>query len=508
MDEKEYIELCETCDRVLFLPDSTIDRVGIPWLHVIREHPIFLANYTELFTNINGMKRVGFRFIRILKYLASWMKQIIFTSLSSRLPFVGSGKILEQTDILFVSHILNSSQAGNHEDFYFDLVPSELNSKGFTAAIALINHSKESETFIVDKWMLSDVKRIVLSKSLGIIGDLKLFRRMLKESASLAKFSKVERPGLLKDVLSRASDEALSGSTRNTLRIHQQIALLCTQLKPKAIVVTHEGHAWERLAFAAARESSPFVKCIGYQHSTLFRLQHSIRRNLSGKFNPEMIMTSGLIAKCQLEKVAGLNGVQFSILGSKRNFSRINTVQSSLKRVEGLEEICLVLPEGELSECNLLFEFSKECALKCPSIQFIWRLHPLINFEFIVSQNSKLKNLPHNITLSDSSLEEDLSISRWALYRGTTTIVQAVGNSVQPIYLQVPGEMTIDPLYDIDDWKIKVKDIADFEEAVKLKEEFNQQSSAIEKESLISYCESIFLKFHSDALLLFLKKVT
>ncbi len=508
MNEEEYIELCETCDHVLFLPNSTIERVGIPWLHVIREHPIFLSNYTELFANLNGVNRVAVHFTRILKYIVSWIKHFIFTSRSSRLNFGGSDKIRKQTDILFVSHILNSSQAGKHEDFYFDLVPSELNSMGFTTAIALINHSQEPEMFIVDKWISSDVKRIVLSKSLGIMGDLKLFRRMLKESVSLAKFSKMERPGLLKDVLRRASVEALSGSTRNSLRIHQQIANLCIQLKPKAIVVTHEGHAWERIAFAAARESSTFVKCIGYQHSTLFRLQHSIRRNLSGKFNPDIIMTSGLIAKCQLEKVSNLNGVQLSILGSKRNFSRINTLKSSLKRVEGLEDICLVLPEGELSECNLLFEFSKACALKCPSIQFVWRLHPLIDFEFIVRQNSKFKNLPPNITLSVSLLEDDISVSRWALYRGTTTIVQAVGNSVQPIYLQVPGEMTIDPLYEIDDWKIKVKDVADFEEAIKLKEGFSQQNSIIQKESLMTYCESVFLKFNSDAIVSFLEMDT
>jgi hypothetical protein len=506
MGEKEYIELCQTCDNVLLSTDSTNERVGIPWLHIIREHPIFLSNYIDLFTKHNRLKRVSIRFIRILKYLAGWMKQIIIASRSSSLSYVESGKTFKETDVLFISHILNFSQAGKQEDFYFDLVPSELLSKGFTTTIVLINHSNESETFIVDKWKLSDVKRIVLSKSLGIIGDLKLFRRILRESAILAKFSKKEQPGLMKDVLSRASDEALSGSTRNTLRIHHQIGLLCNLLKPKVIVVTHEGHAWERLAFAAARESCPSVKCIGYHHSTLFRLQHSIKRNLFGKFNPDIIMTSGLIAKYHLEKARGLNGIQFSVLGSNRNFSRIETLQAFESKIERLQDICLVIPEGELSECNLLFEFSKACAIKCPSIQFIWRLHPVINFEIIVKQNSKLKNLPINITLSDSSLQEDLALSRWALYRGTTTIVRAVGNGVQPIYLQVPGEMTIDPLYDIDDWKIKVKDVADFIEAVKFNEGVNQQSSQLEKKSLISYCESIFMKFRSDALILFLQK--
>ena len=51
--EKQYTELCEVSNEILNRPDSKIERVAIPWLHVIREHPIILAKYETLFNQNN-----------------------------------------------------------------------------------------------------------------------------------------------------------------------------------------------------------------------------------------------------------------------------------------------------------------------------------------------------------------------------------------------------------------------------------------------------------------------
>ena len=49
MNKNEYIKLCNSCDEILTSPMSTLERVAIPWLHVIREHPVFLQRYEHLF---------------------------------------------------------------------------------------------------------------------------------------------------------------------------------------------------------------------------------------------------------------------------------------------------------------------------------------------------------------------------------------------------------------------------------------------------------------------------
>ena len=48
LNEELYRSLCVACDRILLAADSTIERVSIPWLHVVREHHVFLGNYIEV----------------------------------------------------------------------------------------------------------------------------------------------------------------------------------------------------------------------------------------------------------------------------------------------------------------------------------------------------------------------------------------------------------------------------------------------------------------------------
>jgi hypothetical protein len=59
----QYLSLCEACDRVLLGSDATIERVAVPWLHVIREHSVFLQNYAD---DVRGSGAVA-RFKRALR---------------------------------------------------------------------------------------------------------------------------------------------------------------------------------------------------------------------------------------------------------------------------------------------------------------------------------------------------------------------------------------------------------------------------------------------------------
>jgi hypothetical protein len=50
-------------------------------------------------------------------------------------------------------------------------------------------------------------------------------------------------------VYREAAIQALSNSTANNLRLKMQISDLLRLVKPRFIMVTYEGHAWERLIF-------------------------------------------------------------------------------------------------------------------------------------------------------------------------------------------------------------------------------------------------------------------
>lgn len=271
-----------------------------------------------------------------------------------------------------------------------------------------------------------------------------------------------------------------------------------------SLVVTHEGHAWERLAFAAARRALPGIRCIGYQHAALFRLQHAIQPNLAPQYNPDQILTAGEVGKAQLERAPALNGIPISVLGSNRTFKGNVTDTASPVYPEKAKQhdnpACLVLPEGIASECHLLFEFSLGCAQSCPEIQFIWHLHPIVTYEPLAVQNQKLRNPPRNILLSQATLEEDIARCRWALYRGTTAVVQAVVAGLRPIYLQLPEELTIDPLYELKGWRTSVKTIADFHRVIRCDQDRLLMDSEPEFRSTEGYCKDFFKSLSLDAL--------
>jgi hypothetical protein len=495
VNEKQYREICDACDSVLLAADATRERVAIPWLHVLRAHPTFLKEYEPL---LDG--EVIARFARIFRYRAGWLRQLWRALWSSDVAWFGADKFPKSVDVLFVSHLLDSSHAGSAVDFYFGDLPERVQAAGLGAVLALIDHTGAADKTLAGRWQKSDVPRFIFPDSLGVRKEVSLYRRMRKEALRLYARSGVQASALMRRVFARASEEALSGSARTTLRLAWQIGRLVSQIRPKAIVVTYEGHAWERLVFAAAREAHSEIACIGYQHSAIFHMQHSALRKLSPLFNPDHLLAAGAVGKEQLDGAPGLRGIPVEVLGSSRAGGASTRNDAPLGG-----RICLVLPEGIVSECNLLFEFSLHCAKLLPDMNFVWRLHPLVTFESLVDRNSDFIHLPDNVELSQATMEEDVARAAYALYRGSTAIVRAVCAGVQPIYLGQPEEISIDPLYQLDGWRETVTDPTEFlslVETSKLRGEATDSS----RTAAMKHCESFYSPFEASVLVALLQK--
>ena len=503
LNEKQYYQLHKACDHLLMGPDLTIERIAISWLHLIREHPQFLTQYEDLVKPISNVYVIKRKWERAVRNKAGWCWQLARSFYSNGLPWFNSKELPAQIDFLFVSHLINTSQAGQTVDFYYGGVPNELVAQGHTAVIALINHTRHQGGNLAEKWRGCLVPRALLSKSLGLFKEFEMHRRLAKESIRLKMFAKRQLPGLLQRVSQQASQEALSGGSQTTLRIGEQIHALVVKHKPRVVVVTHEGHAWERIIFAAARSAFPAVRCVGYQHAALFRMQHAIRRNLASKYNPDQILTAGTISKMQLEHAPNLEGIPVSVLGSNRSPKKVDVIGCTLNQEsvnDGGAPACLVIPEGVASECHILFEFSLESARAAPDILFVWRLHPLISLSTLTAQNPNLRNLPKNIRWSHATLEEDIARSRWALYRGSTAVVQSVVAGLRPIYLQLQDELTIDPLYELEDWRISVASTSELQQIIFADIKINRFPPDLEIERARRYCESLFTPFDVSAL--------
>lgn len=494
LNKEQYQSLCRVCDSILTAPDSTIERVAIPWLHVIREHPVFMANYADLFRPEKAAFANLRKWRRGLRRWLGCIRQILLSIRADGRMWFGPKELPGDIDVLFVSHLLNASHAGNDDDFYFGRLPYGIGAHGFSAALALINHSGLPAGNFADKWKDSAVQRVLLSDSLGLREELSLYRRLRKESFRLRKLARNDHPGLKRRVLVRASEEALSNWSLATLRMATQIASLAADLRPKAVVVIHEGHAWERVSLAAVRSVLPGVRCIGYQHAALFRLQHAIRRNLSAEYNPDHILAAGSVSKKHLESAAGLNGIPVSVLGSNRNLKKQPVGQTGYS----VHPACLVMPEGYLSEYKTLFSFALACAEIAPQIRFVFRVHPILSFDAVKGQDKKFRELPKNVELSNMTLEHDFSRCRWVLYRGSTAAVQATLCGVRPIYLELSGELTVDPLYELKDWRLVIRSPEELIQAVKIYPD--DKDPGKEYQIAYDYCSRFYCSLNDAAL--------
>lgn len=502
LNEDQYGLLCEACDKVLLDSSATVETVAIAWLHVVREHPIFLDAYLDLFGTKNKWEKIAGQYRSALNRQVTWLKQIIKALLSGGRSWFGGQTLPAQADILFISHLVTPAHAGKEEDFYYGALPYEMVQCNRTAVVALVNHTTNHSSYYSDKWTNCVIPRVILSNSLALGEEADLLRRLKNESKRLKVKAEKARLPFEKLVLERAALEAVTGGTQAILRLASQIGQLAVQLKPKAIIITYEGHGWERMVFAAARLAVPGIRCIGYQHAALFRLQHAIRRNLAAKYNPDHIMTAGPGGKAELEHLSKAENISVSVLGSNRGLGMSAMLDeetiNTKKMFPSVDGSCLVLPEGTESECNLLFEFSIDCALSAPNILFIWRLHPIVSFKSLASKNVRLRQLPDNISISHETFENDISRCGFALYRGTTAIVRAVFGGLRPVYLQQKDEMTIDPLYRMNKVRAKVSTITEFLDIVNDdKKEFFCKEDKI---SAIQCCADLFVPFDPEIL--------
>ena len=467
MNKEQYDKVCEACDKVLLSCSSSFERVAIAWLHVIREHPVFLLSYKDITESRKKFKNVEIYLKNTIMLLVSFYKGLIhniFNNKKSTSLEEDSSKI----DVLIVSHLLNDSQYDKNDDFYFGDLPEKLTCQNKRAIIALINHTGINPDKFYTKKTVHTVKKYIFPDFISFGIELKFIFRFLREQYRLLKEAICLNDSFLKKVYIRAAVECLSPSSLNSFRMAYQVKQLVNKYKPEVLLTTYEGHAWERACYAAARESKPDITCAGYQHATLFQHQHAIFRLLGAQFDPDIVFASGKLSLERFGDVFKNTGVEIKLLGSNRVYiksDKQNNKKIKNKKV-GNSPVCLVLPEGIISECELLFKFSIECAIKNPDIDFIWRLHPILSFDKIFKNKSIIKSLPENITLSEQTLEQDLEESIWALYRGTTAIIPATCSGVKPIYYRIPSELDIDPMYDLEGLRESVQSVSEFSEII------------------------------------------
>jgi hypothetical protein len=387
------------------------------------------------------------------------------------LPAIQQGPI----DVLIVSHLLKPQQLLRDDDFYFGALQSRLQDAGVSSLLLLIDHLKVApngrhiQPFLKARRMLTNV--VSLTEEADIWRQCAKASRALRREAAVASDAADCRLAML------ASRQALAASTLANLRMHAAIANLCQAVNPKTVITTYEGTVAERLIWHAARTAKRRPLCVGYQHAAMLERAHAIRRPVAAPgldCDPDVVLTLGEFTHAALAASPELNGVRFIQYGSHRR-----ATLPMLPQPQHRPRRCLVLPDASDQECISLFDFALACARHRPEISFVLRPHPMVDIQSLLRRHPQLQRLPQNVQLSvDGPLEQEFAQARYCLYRGSSAALHAVRAGIKPYYLARPGELPIDCLFAMADWRETVTSPADLADRLSGGDPFTDSAAA------------------------------
>lgn len=434
----------------ILLSTSTPEIIANDYLHFVNSHSKSLEKFSITKT---------FRIVFLTRFLIVMIIRLIKSIFKKKYVLKN-----HKSDVIFVSHLTNISQKFQENDAYFGNLPTLLKKRNISSSVVLINHIKaDVNIFNAEKKTL--FTRFILNETSDFLSELKICISQIKNRKKLLKI--LQKLNIDKNHLANILNHNFSPDTHNAIRIAKQIALITKKTGANFIFTTHEGHAWERLVYYYTRKINPNIKCFGYQHAAISKYNYAINRPLQDYFNPDVILTSGLITQKIFENNKNVKS-KIICLGSFKPLPEAKNKDTT--------NSCLVVPEGILSECKLLFGLSTKYAKKHKNQKFIWRLHPILNFENLKNKICFFNNLPKNIYLSDRTLDTDIRECSSVLYRGSTTVFRAINAGLSPIYFQESiGEFNIDPIFNILDGKFIVKNESDLYFALQQKLSLKQK---------------------------------
>ena len=111
INKDEYQLLCRAFDKILQSDGVNDAIIANTWLHVLREHPVFLKNYNHLFQASTSYKRSKRYFFALVRFTAISIFRISQSISNKKWRY--ACKSINQSDVLFVSHLTNEKFIGN-----------------------------------------------------------------------------------------------------------------------------------------------------------------------------------------------------------------------------------------------------------------------------------------------------------------------------------------------------------------------------------------------------------
>jgi len=433
------------------------------FFYILNTHPLNLEKYFIF-------KSEKYNYIFFFKLLIECFKNIIFVfSRFFYKNYFHSVNFNNNVDIIFFSHLVNSSHLNNTKDFYFGNLPKLLSKNSIT----VLNNETELANFQLIKKYKNKKSIIVLSKYVGFVDELIILRLVFMSIFNLLaqrkNFKSKEKNIVFKNLILNL----LNQNTFKNIRLSFQIKKILQIHSPNKVLFTFEGHCYERIIIDTVKSFNKNIECIAYQHSIIFPNQPSLLIPNDISIQPDKILTSGPKGKNILKSTYKKSKI--NIIGNPRHEKKL--INPNRKK-----NICLLIPDGTIDETKKMIELiPKNNYLKNSNIEFLVRFHPGVSDYFLNNNNS-------NIKFSKNTLLEDLKKCSWAVYRGSGAIVHCLAHGIRPIYYSYKkNDLSIDPIYELKGFKKKIYNFKDLNKIIKadIKKNFfhNQKSYILEYSS-------------------------
>ena len=514
MTEEQYYLIANACDRLLRRSDAPLEWIAIPWLHILNEHPVHLAEYMDLIEKAgirDGQANRLHSFDRMVTSgresayrVASLTRNVIRGAAFAdrRRASRDTGRFWASSksraaDVIIISWLVNVDHLERKDDFYFGNLQSVLADRGISSLLVLRNQTGYPTSSLSEQGKREGpCSRMLLPDVMKFTEELGFIRRCLRARRQLRQ-AEVEASSLIdRQVAREARKLVVSSAAVANMRLHEQVTDLCRQFRPSVVITLYEGHAWERCVWHAARIWSDSVLCVGYQHTILRKHSHAIKRSLGSdkRYDPDLILTVGDVTRGILEASRDLRDVRVLTFGTHRRNTKI-----AANDKPHLSSTFLVLPEGIESECIFLFDFALECARRLPSARFIFRNHPVLPFERIDSKLGGVRSLLSNVEISrNTPIEQDFARAGYILYRGSSTVLYGILSGLKPFYVNRDGEMSIDPLEGMTGWREHVRSVEDLVEKYACHQGGTGESNTEEWQRARMFCDSYLKPLNQD----------
>jgi len=431
---KEFKKICKLSGGILKERPSLCNLAN-PFLFLVSGHSIFLSKYEP----INSKDNILLFLVKNIFELGNNLLKLIifiFKILFSR----NINQINKNSKHRFIilSHLINLHNFKNKIDAQYGGIekkfPKNKTIFFYLNHIKFLKKNNDSFKHKQDNFFINND-----------CVDIKLYGKILsdifKELFFFYKKIKSTKSSFEKKFYIYSLKYLISLSTVKNMILFYNLEKIIKDRKIRSIITTFEGHPYEFLLFLLSKKYN--LNIYAYQHSLITKSHFSMFLKLGNDLRPTKILTNGKISYEFLKKK--FNSKKIILFGSEKYKKR-----RQVKKVNKLN--CLVIPTGLESECIELLKLCSECLdKKNIKVNFILRLHPQIDKKKFVYENKKLLK---NIKVSSSKLlDDDVSLCKFVLYRGSSAVVEAIQQGLTPIYFyDFKNKFQIDPL-----WQLKSK---------------------------------------------------